>query len=86
MYYAYILESESVPGELYRGHTSDSKQRLAEHNAGRCLHTSTSGPWRLKFYAAFETLELAQQFERVPAFVLKATQDFSFQVPFSRLL
>jgi len=64
MFYAYILESQSVPGELYRRHNKDLKQRLVAHNAGRCPHTSKSGPWRLKFYAAFESLELAQKFER----------------------
>ena len=63
MFYTYILQSLSHPNELYRGHTSDRKQRLADHNAGRCLHTSKFLPWKLKFYAAFETLEQAQRFE-----------------------
>jgi predicted GIY-YIG superfamily endonuclease len=40
------------------------KQRLPEHNAGKCPHTAQYRPWRLKFYATFETLELAQAFER----------------------
>jgi predicted GIY-YIG superfamily endonuclease len=35
MFYAYILESVTVPGEFYRGHTEDLKRRLAEHNAGK---------------------------------------------------
>ena len=64
MFYTYILESTSVPGELYRGHTADLKQRLHDHNAGKCSHTSKHLPWKLKFYAAFETLPLAQEFER----------------------
>ncbi len=64
MFYAYILQSTSHMGQFYRGHTSDLKERLAEHNAGRCPHTSKYMPWGVKFYAAFETLELAQQFER----------------------
>jgi predicted GIY-YIG superfamily endonuclease len=63
MFYAYILESITKPGELYRGHTDDLKRRLAEHNAGKCSHTSRFKPWKIKFYAAFETLELAQEFE-----------------------
>jgi predicted GIY-YIG superfamily endonuclease len=63
VFYAYVLESCSKPGELYRGHTSDLKQRLADHNAGNCPHTTKFRPWKIKFYAAFETLELAQQFE-----------------------
>jgi predicted GIY-YIG superfamily endonuclease len=64
MFYAYILQSVNCPKESYRGHTSDLKQRLADHNAGKCQHTSKFMPWRLKFYAAFQTIELAQQFEQ----------------------
>jgi len=64
MYYAYILESIQKPGEFYRGHTEDLKQRVLDHNAGKCPHTSKFKPWKVKFYAAFESLELAQEFER----------------------
>jgi putative endonuclease len=64
MFYAYILQSISHPAELYRGHSIDLKQRLADHNVGKCLHTSMYAPWRIKFYAAFETLDLAQHFEQ----------------------
>jgi predicted GIY-YIG superfamily endonuclease len=64
MFYSYILQSISDPSQLYRGHTSELKQRLLDHNAGRCPHTSKHLPWRVKLYAAFETLELAQAFER----------------------
>ena len=63
MSYAYILQSIADPIQLYRGHTSDLKQQLAEHNARKCSHTAKYAPWRIKFYAAFETLELAQRFE-----------------------
>ena len=64
MFYAYILQSVDHPEQLYRGHSSDLKQRLADHNAGHCSHTAKFAPWKLKFYAAFETLEQAQNFER----------------------
>src|SRR5580704_7406773 len=40
MFYAYILESISTPGEFDRGHTDDLKRRLAEHNRGHCPHTA----------------------------------------------
>ena len=63
MFYAYILQSERFPMEFYRGHSTDLKQRLTDHNTGKCSHTAKFRPWRLKFYAAFETLELAQKFE-----------------------
>jgi len=64
MFYTYILESINTPRQIYRGHTDDLKRRLAEHNAGKCPHTSKSKPWNVKFYAAFETLALAQDFEK----------------------
>ncbi|MBN1105570.1 MAG: GIY-YIG nuclease family protein [Deltaproteobacteria bacterium] len=64
MYYTYILESETKPGERYVGHTSDLKARLKEHNRGKCSHTDNFKPWRLKLYVAFQTLEQAQRFER----------------------
>ena len=35
MRYVYLLESEAVVGQRYVGATSDLKQRLAEHNAGK---------------------------------------------------
>ncbi len=64
MFYAYILRSINHPAQLYRGHTSDLKQRLVEHNAGKCIHTSKYAPWKIKFYAAFETSRLAQGFKQ----------------------
>jgi hypothetical protein len=56
MFYAYLLQSTSDPSHLYRGHTTDLKQRLTDHNSGRCPHTAKHAPWKVKFYAAFETL------------------------------
>jgi len=64
MFYAYVLESVAKPGEFYRGHTDDLAQRVAEHNAGKCSHTSKFKPWKVKFYAAYETILFAQEFER----------------------
>jgi predicted GIY-YIG superfamily endonuclease len=63
MCYTYILQSLSKPTELYRGHTGDLKQRNLDHNKGKCSHTAKFKPWRIKFYAAFESIELAQRFE-----------------------
>jgi predicted GIY-YIG superfamily endonuclease len=63
MFYTYILQSTSDTSQLYRGHTADLKQRLHDHNAGSCPHTAKYGPWTVKFYAAFENLELARRFE-----------------------
>jgi putative endonuclease len=64
MFYTYILESLSQPAQHYIGHTTDLRQRLADHNAGHCPYTSRYLPWKVKLYVAFETLDLAQAFER----------------------
>jgi len=63
MFYSYVIQSVDSPKQTYRGHTADLKERLVEHNNGKCPHTSKYKPWRIKFYAAFETLELALRFE-----------------------
>ena len=63
MFYAYILQSTSSPSQFYRGYSTDLKLRLHDHNAGRCPHTAKFPPWKLKFYAAFDSLDLAQRFE-----------------------
>ena len=62
MYYTYILQSTTDPAQLYRGSTANLKQRLSEHNAGKCPHTADYLPWTVKFYAAFESIELARQY------------------------
>ena len=64
MFYTYILESFSHPTERYIGHTSDLRQRLKEHNAGKCTHTSKYIPWKIKLFIAFESIDLARQFEK----------------------
>ena len=64
MYYTYILESETKIGTRYIGHTSNLKQRLVEHNSGKCPNTSKLISWKLKLYIAFDKLILAQRFEK----------------------
>jgi predicted GIY-YIG superfamily endonuclease len=50
--------------QRYVGHTADLRDRLAEHNTGKCPHTSKFRPWKLKVYVAFDSLEKAQRFEK----------------------
>jgi len=45
MKYVYVLTSQSVAGQTYVGVTCDLPRRLAEHNAGKCRHTSKYAPW-----------------------------------------
>ncbi len=64
MFYTYILQSLSKPSQRYVGHTEDLRRRVAEHNAGKCPHTSKFLPWKLKVYIAFQSIEQAQRFEK----------------------
>ncbi len=63
MFYTYVLESLSCPGQRYAGHTADLRRRLLDHNNGKCPHTSKFVPWKVKLYVAFEAIEQAQRFE-----------------------
>lgn len=63
MFYVYLLESESAPGQRYIGVTTDLKFRLADHNSGRSPHTSKFPPWRLVTYIAFSDEAKAKAFE-----------------------
>lgn len=64
MFYTYIIESLDSQRKRYIGHTSDLKQRIADHNAGRRSYTAKCAPWKLKSYIAFEALDQARRFER----------------------
>jgi putative endonuclease len=63
MYYAYILRSKNSPDQTYVGSTSDLRKRLAEHNAGRSIHTNKFRPWELQIYVAFQERSRAEKFE-----------------------
>jgi len=62
--YVYLVQSESVVGQRYVGVTSDLKQRLTDHNAGKSPHTSKYAPWKLVTYVAFSDEQKAETFER----------------------
>jgi predicted GIY-YIG superfamily endonuclease len=64
MHYVYLLESEAFGGQRYIGLTTDLKQRLADHNAGKSPRTSKYTPWQLVTYVAFSDIEKARAFER----------------------
>jgi putative endonuclease len=64
MYYTYILRSENFPGQTYIGSNSDLRKRLAEHNAGKSIHTNKFKPWNLMAYVALADKLLAETFER----------------------
>jgi predicted GIY-YIG superfamily endonuclease len=51
-------------GQNYIGATADLKQRVADHNAGKSVHTSKFVPWELVWYAAFPEKLRALEFEK----------------------
>lgn len=64
MHYTYILISEKTQGRRYIGFTSDLKQRLSDHNAGKCRATAGHAPWKILVYLAFDSPTKARAFER----------------------
>ncbi len=63
MHYVYVLNSTAFPKRIYIGATSNLKQRLADHNAGRSPHTSKFAPWELACYIAIPDKETAYALE-----------------------
>ncbi len=64
MYIVYSLQSISHPDKYYIGSTEDLTERLVTHNAGKCVHTSKFGPWRLMVSIQFSDKSKALAFER----------------------
>ena len=64
MHYVYLLRSIEHPDQKYSGVTDDLKKRLAEHNAGKSIHTNKFKPWRLVTYIAFDDRAKAEVFEK----------------------
>ena len=63
MYYVYILRSVYHPAQTYIGTTHDLRARLAQHNAGRSIHTNKFKPWKIEAYVALPQKELVERFE-----------------------
>jgi predicted GIY-YIG superfamily endonuclease len=63
MYYTYILWSQKSK-DFYYGYSEDLEKRFEEHNKGLSQSTAPYRPWKLVFYAAFETQKLAKDFEK----------------------
>jgi putative endonuclease len=60
----YVLRSVAAPGRYYTGVTSDVAARLEDHNAARCPHTATGGPWEVDVFIQFADEARALKFER----------------------
>jgi len=55
MFYTYLIRSLKFPSERYIGHTSDLKQRIVEHNSGKCEHTAKFVPGTFAFMSPSPT-------------------------------
>jgi predicted GIY-YIG superfamily endonuclease len=64
VWYVYIIRSIGSPEQEYIGATSDLKQRITDHNAGRSAHTAKFKPWKLVWYCAFPDKYRALEFEK----------------------
>ncbi|MGV3519310.1 MAG: GIY-YIG nuclease family protein [Luteitalea sp.] len=60
----YVLATEGPPEAFYVGVTNDVPARVADHNAGRCLHTRKRRPWHLHVAIEFAQEATALRFER----------------------
>jgi putative endonuclease len=63
MHFVHSLESEDSE-HWYIGVTDNVVRRLAEHNAGKSIHTNKHKPWKLKTYTAFVEHKCAEKFEK----------------------
>jgi predicted GIY-YIG superfamily endonuclease len=60
----YVLKDERNPPPYYTGLTSTLRDRIAAHNAGRCRHTASGGPWHVEVIVKFADEARAVAFER----------------------
>jgi len=64
MYYVYLLESVSGQRQRYIGFSTDLRQRLLDHNAGKLPTTAKRRPWLLVTYLGFSSKKQALTFEK----------------------
>ena len=64
LWFVYVLRNTQNPPRYYTGHTSDVARRLAEHNAGSCIHTAKYRPWSIDVVIEFPNEQRAVSFER----------------------
>jgi predicted GIY-YIG superfamily endonuclease len=62
--FVYVLKNHESPPRYCTGVTSHVPTRHAEHNAGRCTHTSKRHPWSIDLVIEFPDERRAVDFER----------------------
>ena len=63
-FYVYVIISKRNERIRYFGITTNLKARVAEHNAGKCRHTSKFRPWRVEVAVAFRSEKKVRASER----------------------
>lgn len=63
MYYLYLLQSEKTK-KYYVGFTSNLKERLNQHNAGKVQSTKPNIPYKLIYFEGFRSKEDALKREK----------------------
>jgi putative endonuclease len=64
VHYVYVIQSISIPKQMYVGCTEDLNERLATHNKGGSSHTAKYRPWKMILFIGFEHKEKAIDFEQ----------------------
>jgi putative endonuclease len=64
MYYVYLIRSLLIPRITYVGFTTNLKQRLIAHNAGKSSFTKVNKPWKLITFLGFHNKQQALDFEK----------------------
>lgn len=62
--YVYRLTSQNFPNQVYTGITTNPKQRLVDHNAGKSTHTQKFKPWKMEVCLWFADERKARAFEQ----------------------
>ena len=63
MFFMYLIRSK-LDGQYYIGQTSDLKRRIVEHNRGDSKFTRKYKPWKLVYFEAFISRDLAFRREK----------------------
>jgi putative endonuclease len=62
--FVYVFKNSDERPSFYTGITSDPERRLADHNAGRCIHTAPRRMWHRHVIVEFPDERRALRFER----------------------
>ena len=63
-HFVYVLRNADPIPRFYVGLTNDARERVDDHNAGRCPHTARHRPWQLHVVIEFSDEQRAIRFER----------------------